>query len=176
MKNNPKNDRALGARIKVAMKAVGFKTAKEFCEKHNIPYLTFAQHTQGRRHPSQDFLALYSKVFGVNTHWLETGTGNPLATSKKPTKSAKIIKLSSKEIDKRLQIDQLTYKALDTTILAEIFKCLFLDKFSIKPKEAESMAKAAAFIYNDIVTLPEEQNTKIKMVQAAVRTFLRQIK
>jgi len=170
-----KRDHALGARIKAAMKAAGFKTAKEFCEKYDIPYLTFAQHTQGRRHPNHEFLTLYSKAFGVTGQWLETGEGNPLASAKKSAKSEKIIKLSSTEIDKRLQINQLLHTALDTELLTEIIKQLLVENNRIKAKEAELIAKATAFIYNDIATLPEDNETKIKMVKVAVKTFLRHI-
>ncbi len=168
-----KRDHALGARIKAAMKAAGFKTAKEFCEKYDIPYLTFAQHTQGRRHPTSDFLKLYSEAFGVTIQWLETGEGNPLSTAKKSAKTTKLLKLSSEEIDKRLQIDQHLHAALDIEILTEIVKQLLVQNNRIKAKDAEPIAKATAFIYNDIATLKEDQETKIKMVKVAVKTFLR---
>jgi len=169
-----KKNHALGARIKAAMKAARFKTAKEFCKKYHIPYLTFAQHTQGRRHPTQDFLTLYSKAFGVTIQWLETGEGNPLLNAKQSAKTAKVLKLSAEEINKRLQIDQLLHSALDTELLTEIIKQLLVENNRIKVKKAEMTAKATAFIYNDIATLQESQETKIKMIQIAVKTFLRQ--
>ncbi len=171
-----KKNHALGARIKAAMKAARFKTAKEFCEQYSIPYLTFAQHTQGRRHPTQDFLKLYSKAFGVTIQWLKTGEGNPLSTAKPFAKTTKILKLSAEEINKRLQIDQLLHAALDTELLAEIVKQLLVQNNRVKAKEAELVAKATAFIYNDIATLQESQEIKIKMIKIAVNTFLRQIK
>lgn len=166
-----KRNQALGARIKAAMKAAGFKTAKEFCEKYDIPYLTFAQHTQGRRHPTSDFLKLYSEAFGVTAHWIETGEGSPLSNQKK---AKQVLKLSQKEIDKRLQINQLLHTALDTELLTEIIKQLLVENNIMKAKDAELIAKGTAFIYNDITTLKEEQETKFKMAKIAAQTFLRQ--
>jgi len=39
---------------------------------------------------------------------------------------------------------------------------------------AALISKATAFIYSDIATLNENQETKLKMVKIAVQTFLRQ--
>src|SRR3989338_877800 len=94
-----KRDYALGARIKAAMKAAGFATAGEFCKKHNVPYLTFAQHIQGRRNPAPDFLKLYSKTFGVKAQWIETGEGHPL-NNHKQSKNKKIKEVFSHEMNK----------------------------------------------------------------------------
>lgn len=163
---------ALGARIKAAMKAAGFQTAKAFCKQYHIPYLTFAQHAQGRRYPSEDFLVIYRDAFGVSIDWLKTGEGNPLTTQKKNAKTAKILKFSSKAIEKRLQIGQLLHASLDIELFTEILKRLLMENDKIKPKEAARIAKAAAFIYNDIITLNENQATKIKMVKIAAKTFL----
>ena len=98
------------------------------------------------------------------TQWLETGEGNSLFSSKKSAKTSKLLKLSSEEIDKRLQINQLLHAALDTELLTEIIKHLLVEDNRIKAKEAELIAKATAFIYNDIATLSEDQATKIKMI------------
>ncbi|MCW5588111.1 MAG: hypothetical protein KIT27_00475 [Legionellales bacterium] len=169
-----KRDHALGARIKAAMKAAGFKTAKEFCEQYDIPYLTFAQHTQGRRHPTSDFLKLYSEAFGVTAHWIETGEGSPLSKANQK-KTKEILKLSEKEIDKRLKINELLQTALDTSLLSKILQQLFSKKFQLKSKDAEKLAKAAAYIYSDISSMDEDQSTKEKLVQVAVNTFLKNI-
>lgn len=163
---------ALGARLKAAMKAASYSSAKEFCETIKIPYLTFAQHAQGRRHPTAELLKLYSDALGVTVQWLETGEGNPLANRKQSTKSAKIVKLTSSEINKRFRLEQLLHVALDTSLLKEIIKKLLSAKFALDQKEAEKLAKAISLIYNDISSMKEDDNTKQKMIQVAVNTFL----
>lgn len=168
-----KRNYALGARIKAAMKAAGFKTAREFCEKYNIPYLTFAQHTQGRRHPTPNFLKLYSKTFGITTHWIETGEGSPLSNQKK---AKQVLKLSQNEIDKRLKIDAFLQTTLDIALLTKILEQLLGTQFKIKAKESEKLAKATSYIYNDISNMDEDPATKEKLVKVAVNTFLKNIK
>lgn len=167
--NNMKRNYAIGARIKVAMKTAGYKTAKAFCEQHKIPYLTFAQHIQGRRHPTQSSLDRYSKLFGVSKHWLKTGEGNPLNNG---DNSDNLIQLTSDEIDKRLQIDELTKTSLDTTLLSEILKEILIQGYNMKAKEANAVSKATTYIYNDIVNREESHETQQKLIAIAVKTFL----
>lgn len=166
-----KRDYALGARIKASMKAAGFNTAKEFCEQYQVPYLTLAQHIQGRRHPATEFLEKYSKAFGVSPEWLETGEGNPFMTAKKASKDLQ--QSAQALMDKQLEINSRLHTALDIPLLTEIIQKLLIDSHSIKAKEAEHLAKAVSCIYNDIISLPEDQEIKIKMAGVAVSTFIR---
>src|SRR5579862_6047010 len=67
----------LGARLRAARKAAGFKTSKEFLKKHKVPASTYSQHESGARNPDDHALKFYSKVFRVNFNWLKSGKGNP---------------------------------------------------------------------------------------------------
>ncbi len=165
---------ALGARIKAAMKATGFKTAKEFCEKHNIHYLTFAQHVQGRRQPNTEFLSLYANVFGVTSSWLETGEGNPFSH---PKKTKQLLKISQTEIDKRLAMNKLMHNSLDIELLTKILKQV-LSACNIKTKTSrpEQLAKAISYIYSDISEMSDNNATKEKLIKVALNTFFRNIK
>jgi transcriptional regulator with XRE-family HTH domain len=67
----------LGARLRAARKAAGFKTSKSFLKKSKIPASTYSQHESGARIPDDDTLKFYSKLFTVNFDWLKNGKGLP---------------------------------------------------------------------------------------------------
>src|SRR5579872_7461018 len=67
----------IGARLRAARKAAGFKTAKSFLKKHKFPASTFSQHESGARIPDDKMLAFYSNVFKVNFAWLKNGKRHP---------------------------------------------------------------------------------------------------
>ena len=166
-------DRAFGIRLKTAMKVAGYRSAKKFCEKHHMVYLTVAQHMQGTRFPTEDTLIKYSKLFGVSKEWLETGKGIPLSSL---NKSKKILKISAAEIKKQVEINKHLREGLDVPILAEIIKNILSYKFSITEKTALQLAEAASYIYSDITDTDDDLVTKLQIVKPAVLTFLRTIK
>lgn len=159
-----KKDYALGARIKAAMKAAGFATAKEFCEKHNIPYLTFAQHVQGRRMPTTDFLKLYSKSFGVTTQWLQSGEGHPI-THNKRSKNKKIKDAFAHEISKH-QTELLLNSALLTTILEAVIKLKL--KYTLNEKKC---ADITTNLYTQIIKTTDEKSLQKNMVSTFIKTY-----
>lgn len=159
-----KRNYALGARIKASMKAAGFATAKEFCEKFNVPYLTFAQHTQGRRHPTPDFLKLYGKAFGVTAIWLETGEGSPLS-SQKQTKNKKIEAALEHEINK-IQTDVMLNPDLLTKILEEVIKLKI--KYELSEKKC---ADITANLYTQIIKTTGEKTLQKNMVSTFIKTY-----
>lgn len=159
-----KRNYALGARIKASMKAAGFATAKEFCEKFDVPYLTFAQHVQGRRHPTADFLKLYSKAFGVTGSWLETGEGSPLSTQRQ-AKSKKIETALEHEINK-IQTDVMLNADLLTKILEEVIK--LKTKYKISEKKC---ADITTNLYTQIIKTTSEQVLQKNMVSTFIKTY-----
>lgn len=64
-------------RLKIARKANGFKTAKEFSEKYSIPTSTYNQHEGGKRTLSIENLINYAYMLNIDPTWLLTGQGNP---------------------------------------------------------------------------------------------------
>lgn len=159
-----KRNYALGARIKAAMKAAGFATAREFCEKFNVPYLTFAQHTQGRRHPTPDFLKLYSKAFGVAGSWIETGEGSPLSTQKQ-TKHKKIETALEHEVNK-IQTDVIINSELLTKILEEVIKLKI--KYKLNEKKC---ADITTNLYTEIIKTSSEKVLQKNMVATFIKTY-----
>ncbi|MDP1574335.1 MAG: helix-turn-helix transcriptional regulator [Coxiellaceae bacterium] len=159
-----KKDYALGARIKAAMKAAGFATAKEFCEKYSIPYLTFAQHVRGRRTPTTSFLQLYSKSFGVTEKWLVTGEGHPTANHK-GSKNKKIEDAFAHEISK-YQTDLMLNSELLTTILEEVIKLKL--KYKLDEKKC---ADIATNLYTQIIKTSNEKSLQKNMVSTFIKTY-----
>lgn len=166
MKNR---NHALGARIKAAMKASGFKTAKEFCEKYNVPYLTFAQHMQGRRNPTPNFLKTYSKAFGITIGWLETGEGSPLPQSNLmgSKKKEKIKEVFETEMNKfQFQTNLMINIELLTYILEEVIK--LKDKYHLSEKKC---ANISANLYAQIIKTTPETTLQKNMVSAFIKTY-----
>lgn len=159
-----KRDYALGARIKAAMKAAGFATAREFCEKHHVPYLTFAQHIQGRRLPAPNFLKLYSKSFGVTEQWLEAGEGHPMSRSK-GSKNKKIEDTFANEINK-CQADLILNAELLTAILEEAIKLKL--KYKLTEKKCASIATN---LYTQVMKTTHEKSLQKNMVSAFIKTY-----
>lgn len=159
-----KRNYALGARIKASMKASGFATAKEFCEKYDVPYLTFAQHTQGRRHPTSDFLKLYSKAFGVAATWLETGEGHPMGNHKQ-SKNKKVKGALEYEMNK-LQTDATLNPELLTAILEEVIKLKV--KYHLSEKKC---AHIATNLYIQIIKITHEKILQKNMVSTFIKTY-----
>src|SRR3990167_782285 len=159
-----KRDYALGARIKAAMKAAGFATAKEFCEKYHVPYLTFAQHIQGRRLPAPNFLKLYCKSFGVTAQWLETGEGNPM-THNKGSRNKKIEDAFAHEINK-CQTDLILNPELLTAILEEVIKLKI--KYKLNEKKCASIATN---LYAQIIKTTHEKSLQKNMVSTFIKTY-----
>lgn len=70
----------LGARLRAARKAAGFKTSKTFSKKNKVPMSTYSQHESGARMPDDETLKFYSKIFLVNFDWLKDGKGAPYSS------------------------------------------------------------------------------------------------
>lgn len=67
--------RKVGERLRFARIAAGFKTGKEFADKHAIPQPTYAMHELGGRGLSREVAIAYSAALGVSFEWLQTGEG-----------------------------------------------------------------------------------------------------
>ena len=148
------------------MKSAGYKSAKEFSEKYTIPYLTFSQHAQGRRHPPDATLKLYSKAFKVSFLWLKTGEGNPLEPSA-PTK-----KNQEKEsfIEKTLAADLHKLQIVNTELLTYILE--EVSKLKSKHKITEKKcALIAAHLYNEAVKASEKKESQNDIIRAAIKTY-----
>jgi transcriptional regulator with XRE-family HTH domain len=122
----------LGARIRAARKAAGFKTSKQFTKNHKIPESTYSQHESGARYPNDEMLQFYCKIFEVNLNWLKTGNGNPY-TQKNSRKNSII---SDELIDlKKPNIKNKIDQKLLERILIDLLREFDLNKIAKKAAE-----------------------------------------
>jgi transcriptional regulator with XRE-family HTH domain len=164
-----KRDYALGARIKTALKAAGYKTAKEFCEQHSIHYLTFSQHIQGRRKPTPEFLKLYSKLFRVNLDWLETGEGDPLSTGRTSQSQKKQHEaMLKKEFTKLISLSRSSEISVDLLSLLLEKVLPLIKKYKINEKKASGLI---ATMYTEITKTTNDKKLQLSMVPAFIKTY-----
>lgn len=68
------NDEEIGARLKIAREAKGFKTARDAAASLGIPYPTYVQHESGRRGIVRE-APLYARRLKISLDWLMRGIG-----------------------------------------------------------------------------------------------------
>lgn len=141
----------LGARIRAARKAAGFKTAKEFLKKYNVPASTYSQHESGARIPDDEGLKFYTKVFDVNFDWLKTGKGQPF---KKITPFQK--ESLAEESVQLIRANHINEELL-TRILTQIIKT---HTVKLSFKSIQSIAKKSAETYNKQVACAKSISIK----------------
>jgi phage repressor protein C with HTH and peptisase S24 domain len=65
-----------GERLKAARINAGYKTAKEFADKHGLPQPTYANHENDKRGIRRETARYYAEALGVTVGWLLEGEGN----------------------------------------------------------------------------------------------------
>lgn len=68
---------SMPAKLRMVRKARGFKTAKEFATKNNIPLSTYAMHETGRRGLKIKVAKLYCSLLGMELNWFLLGKNTP---------------------------------------------------------------------------------------------------
>lgn len=154
----------MAGRIKAAMKAAGFKTAKQFCEAHDVHYLTFAQHVQGRRSPTKHFLTLYSRAFNVSKDWLVTGEGDPLGGDVDDKQQS----IQSEETSEPTRCAS----QLNIPILGKIIHQLLEKKYCVVDDTPKQFAVAAASVYKSVANINETEEIINKIIGAAVEAII----
>lgn len=169
-----------GARLKTARMAAGFKSAKKFCEMHDIPVSTYSLHESGGRNIQPKVAKKYADLLGVDATWLLTGTGTPYNTQEETISHEEYVQLlnysGNDKIKKSLQHKDSYLTDVDPLLLCTITRrlveilnesgCYYDDK-QLKDKTVE--------IYQDIISTSKDQATQLSMVELAITTFRRQI-
>jgi transcriptional regulator with XRE-family HTH domain len=106
----------LGARLRAARKAAGFKTSKTFLKESKIPASTYSQHESGARIPDDKILKFYSKIFTVNFDWLKEGKGLPYSN---PNLTNNILEEELLDLNK-FKLDPSINQPILTTILHDL--------------------------------------------------------
>ncbi len=67
-------DILIGKRLQQARKALGFKSARSFARKHEIPESTYSQHETGKRSLNPTTMLGYCERLNIHPGWLMLGT------------------------------------------------------------------------------------------------------
>jgi SOS-response transcriptional repressor LexA len=73
--SDPADYSTTDGRLRAAWKAAGYNSAADVAKRTNIPYSTFAGHSNGSAGIPVEALKRYADVFRVNIEWLMTGRG-----------------------------------------------------------------------------------------------------
>jgi phage repressor protein C with HTH and peptisase S24 domain len=65
--------KSVGSRLKAARVAAGYKTAKEFADKHGLPQPTYANHENDKRGLRRQTARYYADALDVTVEWLLDG-------------------------------------------------------------------------------------------------------
>ena len=63
----------IATRLKEARIKAGHKSARSFAQRHNISYITYSQHENGKRGINSETLMSYAKHLSVSAAWLLSG-------------------------------------------------------------------------------------------------------
>jgi hypothetical protein len=155
----------LPARLKLARKTAGFKTAKSFTDKHGFPASTYCQHETGARNFDDATIKEYSKILKVNYDWLAKGEGVPY---KNKSDEARAKEFEFEMLD--LNVVSKTLPLISEQLLFSILESLMSTNKKIIPKE---LSRSATIIYSEIVRMDGTIKEQLKTVEPAVKTFLR---
>lgn len=158
----------LGARLRAARKAAGFKTAKIFLKKHRVPASTYSQHESGSRIPDDESLKFYCNVFDVNFEWLKNGTGSPFSRTSQFKKNVIDDELLDIHIIKQHPKKQIEINLnLLNMIIFELFN---INNLSTSKKQIAQMAQDAAQIYKQFIQ-SSNNAPKPKLIRSIIESY-----
>ena len=165
----------IGARLRAARKAAGFKTSLAFCEKFTIPSSTYSQNESGVKAPRTEALKKYAECLGVNFEWLKSGIGEPILEEN--THKTMCIKedLSETNMADELIGQRYALSPIDESLLADVLRVL-LQHFQVKEKndiDPEVIAKAVSGLYNNLRKMDKDPHIRTQLIKVAVETYFK---
>lgn len=170
---------AIANRLQAARKALGYRSARSFSLKNDQPVTTFRQHETGERKLDAISIRKYCDAMGVNESWLLTGSGQVL----KPEVLSKVTSddfynklnelLKTTHFSRSPGTIKHRYCIVDTelynTVIRTMFNKLYL---SDKKLDIDLIIQFCLKVYNDVVSISTDDNTKGKMVELACESFM----
>ena len=150
---------AIGARLKVARKSAGFRSASAFAECQSIPISTYSQHETGKRVLSADMLMHYSQLFKVSPGWLLTG-------EQFSGSSAGIVEDMPVIQGKIALVEMDLFMAVLTRLVPLFSK-------SNRAIGDKALLDFAIEVYNGIITTSATDDAKLAMINLSVRSLER---
>lgn len=176
-------DRQVGLRLKLARKAMGFKTALEFSRKIGMPKSTYSQHEKGSRSLTAELLIKYSEQLEIAPGWLLTGIGHPCPNSRNKEGRKKFIDEEVVRLQERKELPVLkTYQIdyLDTSCIVnmELFGKIITTAISMltstsQPMQSEALVEFCIDVYNNIAVLEAKKEDKEKIIELSLASMFK---
>ena len=171
-----------GIRLKTARMAAGFKSAKEFCDKYDIPSSTYSLHETGGRNLKPRIAEKYAELLGVNAAWLLTGSGSPYntETQDEPLTHDEFMELlkyqGNDKVKKSLRYKNEYLNNVNPLVFCKIVIRMLetLQELNF-PLEMNQLTQKAVETYKDISLSSNDQEAQLTMVDLSITTFKRQI-
>ena len=168
----------IGNRLRAARKAAGFKSARAFAEKYEIPESTYSQHELGKRSLNADTLMKYSALCAINPSWLLTGAGQPYLsknTSKEKLLFSNLEPISnavSPTLDLCIQKDGIS--TVDMALFVEIIQRVVrhTQKQCINLGVSE-LIEFCIDVYNGVIATSADEANKETMIDLSVSSLQR---
>lgn len=173
----------ISVRLKLARTVSGFKTAKEFTQKHNISPSTYSQHETFKRAMSIENITQYASMMNVDPIWLITGHG--LAYQDK--NFSHLNKLIFDEQERLIFQGELI--AVETPLISlnnyysyvnmDLFKKILIELIpylkQLPDTETERVTEFCFDLYNSIVTTNSDANERKKLIKISLESFFKGI-
>lgn len=158
---------SIAIKLRAARKDRGFKTAKEFSDKLNIPKNTYRQHESGKRSMNIEVCIKYCSELSIDPAWLIFGDVNDLLYENKVNKKLNtngqyptILKNNTCTINMPL------YRHILTKAICEFHP----ENISIN-----QLLDLCENLYNNIAPLSADQDAKNKMIDLAISSLSQNI-
>ncbi|EKD71595.1 MAG: hypothetical protein ACD_46C00151G0002 [uncultured bacterium] len=161
----------IASRLKSARKAAGYKSAKDFAIKQNMPVSTYSQHETGKRSINAELIISYSSELQINPSWLLTGIDDPQAVDLDSQTTRGQNKLTS-FLEKREQPDK--YGFVDFNLLKKVLLAIapLLNDASIKLSYQE-LIDYCLEVYGIVSTLTINFSEKEKIINLTISSLKR---
>lgn len=174
--------KSISERLKNARKAAGYKSAKQFAQKNNIPPTTYSQHEASKRSLSIEVAKRYCEYLNINLCWLLTGEtteGLNILKEINPPLHEELCKnpagdLTNEDFKQklydisRLQLTKIIDKELLSSILKRVHQLADEHDMSM-----ENMGNNIANIYEDITNTPEYKSSQTQLIDIAMNSLIR---
>ncbi|OGO93783.1 MAG: hypothetical protein A3F41_06785 [Coxiella sp. RIFCSPHIGHO2_12_FULL_44_14] len=173
----------IGMRLKIARKASGYKTSKEFAKKHHTASSTYSQHETGKRLLSVENLIAYSESLNINPGWTLTGEGPPCINQDLEKENRILQEIKSLEKKGLIPtsrgpiITGTRYTNIDIMAFKNILSVMIpLLKETTGTATNEQLIDFSFEIYNQIVIMDAEPEVKRALIGMSINSFFKGMK
>jgi hypothetical protein len=157
------------ARLKAARKTAGFKSARQFFQKHQFMRTTYMQHEGAQRMPNDEIITQYCQFLNVNFEWLKYGRGDPLHFKQDD-------RCHLLENELHAVLFQNTKKNNTTTFNEELLAFIFEELINLHQKhqknlDGQAISTLARKFYSDVLNNAADSSQYLAMAKVALTTY-----